>query len=66
MPEITITINTDNAAFADNPFELTDLIRNVVSRIDQIDIYSHDTELEIIDVNGNTVGILVIENKESK
>ncbi len=66
MPEVTIIINTDNAAFEDDPFELTALIRTVANRIDQTDIYSHDTELAITDENGNTVGKLTIQNKESK
>lgn len=55
---ITITINTDNAAFEDNPHEVADILRNTWGKLvsltnDQI----KNIDWLLKDHNGNSVGI---------
>lgn len=57
---ISITINTSDSAFEDEPFELTDLIRTIVDRMDATDLMTHDTDLSILDTNEKLVGRLLV------
>lgn len=52
MSKITIQINTDNAAFEDNPFELSDILESIATRYRE----SGDFADYVYDSNGNKVG----------
>ena len=56
---IEININTGNAAFEDNPFELNDCLRYAVDEISR-----GVSGGRIRDTNGNTVGTFEVDNKE--
>lgn len=47
----TLTIDTDNAAFAENPTELAELVAFVAARLLQT-----NDDFAVRDTNGNTVG----------
>ena len=50
----TISINTDNAAFGDDPgAELARILRQLAAHLDAGDLDEHRN---IMDLNGNTVG----------
>lgn len=56
--KVTISIACDNAAFEDNPFELSDILKDLGSRIR---CAGHiDDAVTIRDSNGNDVGSIVI------
>jgi len=56
MSNITIKINTDNAAFEDNPAELKEIL-NKALKIVQSGIDSR----KLMDSNGNSVGNIIIK-----
>ena len=50
----TLTIKTDNAAFADDPRpEVARILRKLADRVDD---ETGDTSWSVRDINGNTVG----------
>ena len=58
MEKITITINTENAAFDDCPEEeVKRILHELAYSIDNSGL----TEKKIRDINGNTVGSITIE-----
>ena len=62
MTTITITINTDNAAFEDDPWsETADILESIAQN------FRDDRDLQydkVRDSNGNTVGIITMEDEE--
>lgn len=61
MKKLTITINTENAAFDDNEYELSEILKNLSRRM-QIKFFNDDCDyIYIKDTNGNTVGNVEIE-----
>lgn len=60
--QITITINTDNAAFSDSmTAETARILRGIVAQLerDEIDIRPDQT-VKLRDANGNRVGLLSV------
>ena len=55
MSKITIQISTDNAAFEDNPTELSDILESVATRYRE----SGDFADYVYDSNGNKVGKII-------
>jgi len=55
MSKITIQISTDNAAFEDNPFELSDILESIATRYRE----SGDFADYVYDSNGNKVGKII-------
>ena len=57
---IKITINTDNAAFKDNPTgEVCRILRDLADRADD---YGIENTERLRDINGNTVGKVTVED----
>jgi hypothetical protein len=56
--KITITIETDNAAFTDNPGETAAIMTRAAN---MLNYFSHPCEYPLLDSNGNTVGKFTIE-----
>jgi hypothetical protein len=55
MSQVTITFDTDNSAFEDNPFEVEEILEKVGTKlkdVNRIDV----TSFKVIDSNGNTIG----------
>ena len=52
MSTVTIQINTDNAAFYDNPTELSDILESVATRYRESGYFAD----YVYDSNGNKVG----------
>ncbi|WP_158564074.1 hypothetical protein [Jiangella anatolica] len=57
MGKLVIEINTDNAAFEENPTEITDILKTIGNWIDGFG----ETEGIARDSNGNTVGFYKLE-----
>lgn len=59
---ITITIDTDNAAFEDNPFEMAELLEKLAKswRL------HHDLPESATDSNGNTVCEITLDEESEK
>jgi hypothetical protein len=55
MSTITIQITTDNAAFEDNPTELSDILESIATRYRE----SGDFSDYVYDSNGNKVGKII-------
>jgi len=53
---IKITIATDNAAFADNPNEIGDILRKLAAQFDNFDDLTLLAPTKLRDSNGSTVG----------
>ena len=47
-----LTVDMDNAAFEDNPNELTDILEQAIKKIKE-----GNTTAKLKDTNGNTVGV---------
>lgn len=70
MPTIQIRISCDNAAFVENPHELTNILQHFARNPSLIDIWNNDQtvspdfldldEKKIRDSNGNFVGTISI------
>ena len=60
MSRITISFNTDNAAFEDNPNEVQRILKDIGESID------HNTpdQITLLDLNGNNVGLCVISDDD--
>lgn len=56
----TLTFNTDNAAFEDNPLGLKGEVARILSEV-SLKILSDATAGKIKDANGNTVGSFSLE-----
>lgn len=62
MANVIITINTDNAAFADDEgFEVARILRGLADHIETSD--ELDAKKAVRDINGNTIGYLIIDRK---
>jgi hypothetical protein len=58
---ITIKINTDNAAFQDNPCEVERIMKKLTRNIEQGYIQTtEEGEYFLTDINGNKVGTVTI------
>lgn len=65
MADITITINTDGAAFEDYDHELSSILKKLSEAALHYDVDGLD-DLVLHDTNGNTVGKLTVtQSKES-
>jgi hypothetical protein len=60
MKSITITINTENAAFSDNPAEVGNILRNLASMADAGRL-TRTMDLHLRDSNGNKIGSVMIK-----
>ena len=64
--KITLTIDTDNAAFDENPnAQINEIIKDAANRLTLPGygaIY-HDAQVKLRDINGNTAAILKIKVK---
>ena len=62
MADINITINTDNAAFGDNPGpEVARILRVMATRFERTQVaWTDGDEWPVRDVNGNTVGTVEV------
>ena len=60
MSRITISFNTDNAAFKENPDEVQRILKRIGESID------HNTpdQITLLDLNGNNVGLCVISDDD--
>ena len=60
MSRITISFNTDNAAFEDNPNEVQRILKRIGESID------HNTpdQIKLLDINGQNIGLCVISNDD--
>jgi len=57
MKKVTITIETRNAVFADEPgYEVARILRNLADELEE----GHRPEI-MRDINGNTVGFIVYD-----
>ena len=52
LSTVTIQINTDNAAFEDNPTELSDILESIATRYRESGYFAD----YVYDSNGNKVG----------
>lgn len=59
MASITIKIDTANAAFEDNPFELAAILEEMAARIRD----GQGIKKTVWDSNGNTVGYVTVRGK---
>lgn len=61
---ITITINTDNAAFEDSGWtlETARILREAARRIQHNDPEETEDSFNLYDINGNTVGRVEVKN----
>jgi len=59
---ITIRIDTDNAAFEDNPFELAEILEKLAKSWRA----HHDLPESATDSNGNTVCEITLEGEEEE
>lgn len=57
---ITIRIDTDNAAFEDNPFEMAEILEKLAKSWRA----HHDLPESALDSNGNTVCLITLEESE--
>ena len=57
MNTVTIVINTDNAAFEDNPNELSDILESIAIHYKE---NGHFADY-VYDSNGNNVGMILME-----
>ncbi len=58
---VTITIDTDNAAFADDNIgaETARILRDLADKVEGTNFVStYDRRLKLRDINGNTVGLM--------
>tara|TARA_B100000212_G_scaffold288130_1_gene229115 strand:- start:508 stop:690 length:183 start_codon:yes stop_codon:yes gene_type:complete len=60
MSRITISFNTDNAAFEDNPFEVKRILNKLAERI------SYDTpdQITLLDINGRNIGLCIVSDDD--
>ena len=61
MSKITIELNTDNAAFEENPSEVSRILRLIADRADD-GAWETMTALPLSDGNGNRVGTITVED----
>tara|TARA_R100001440_G_scaffold72482_1_gene96416 strand:+ start:127 stop:309 length:183 start_codon:yes stop_codon:yes gene_type:complete len=60
MSRITISFNTDNAAFEDNPNEVQRILKRIGESID----HNTPNQITLLDLNGNSVGLCVISDDD--
>tara|TARA_Y100001951_G_C11029125_1_gene123956 strand:- start:124 stop:306 length:183 start_codon:yes stop_codon:yes gene_type:complete len=60
MSRITISFNTDNAAFEDNPNEVQRILKRIGERID------HNTpdQITLLDINGKNIGLCIVSDDD--
>tara|TARA_R100001440_G_scaffold18556_1_gene31398 strand:+ start:2104 stop:2286 length:183 start_codon:yes stop_codon:yes gene_type:complete len=60
MSRITISFNTDNAAFEDNPNEVQRILKRIGERID------HNTpdQITLLDINGQNIGLCIVSDDD--
>lgn len=61
MSTLTITLNLNNAAFADNPDELPAVLARVAERVAATPRARWGSAGSVADTNGNTVGVWTVE-----
>jgi len=63
MAKLTITMELDNAAFADDPGEAGRILKVAAEKVDEHMGYAPDLDFEakLRDINGNAVGRVVLE-----
>lgn len=63
MAKLTVTIELDNAAFEDDPGEAGRILKVAAEKIDEHMGYAPDADFDakLRDINGNTVGRVVVE-----
>jgi hypothetical protein len=57
---ITITIECDNAAFVDNPREVTTILERLAAELDGASLVDYRGSTRLLDSNGNTVGSVTV------
>jgi len=62
MSRITISFNTDNAAFEDNPNEVQRILKRIGERID----LNTPDQIKLLDINGNNIGLCVISDDDDE
>ena len=60
MSRITISFNTDNAAFEDNPNEVQRILKRIGERID----LNTPDQIKLLDINGQNIGLCVISDDD--
>ena len=60
MSRITISFNTDNAAFEDNPNEVQRILKRIGESID----HNEPDIVTLLDLNGNNIGICVVSDED--
>lgn len=60
MSKVTIVINTDNAAFEENPSEVSRILRLIANSADDGN-WETMTAMPLSDGNGNRVGHITVE-----
>lgn len=63
MERVTITLETGNAAFSDEP--ATEIARILRAQAELIEAGMATDETPLRDINGNRVGVCTIENVEA-
>lgn len=64
MSKFKIVVKTDSAAFDDDPgVELSRILNGVANKL-QFGIVAEGTEAKIFDINGNSVGKVIFEERE--
>ena len=60
MSRITISFNTDNAAFEENPNEVQRILKRIGERID------HNTpdQITLLDINGQDIGLCIVSDDD--
>lgn len=60
MSRITISFNTDNAAFEDNPNEVQRILKRIGEKID------HNTpdQITLLDINGQDIGLCIVSDDD--
>ena len=63
--QITITVHCENAAFVDDfNLEVGTILRNAAKRVAEGELVEHGDMFPLRDSNGNTVGIVVLQESE--
>tara|TARA_R100000654_G_scaffold14447_1_gene31088 strand:+ start:604 stop:786 length:183 start_codon:yes stop_codon:yes gene_type:complete len=60
MSRITISFNTDNAAFRENPDEVQRILKRIGESID----HNTPNQITLLDLNGNNVGLCVVSDDD--
>lgn len=61
MSRVTITIETDNAAFEDMEFEVGRILRDLARKFEEANITDGNYPTSVKDINGNKVGSIKVE-----